>query len=37
MGGECLHEDIIVTMGESGGGGIDGFDRLERIALEHDV
>lgn len=32
-----LHEDIIITVSEGRGRGIDGFHGPERVALEHDV
>lgn len=32
-----LHKDVIITMWERGGSGIDGFDGLKRISLEHHV
>lgn len=32
-----LHKDIIITMSEGRGSRIDGFDRPERVPLQHDI
>lgn len=32
-----LHQNIVIPMSEGSGSGIDSFDSLKRVSLEHDV